>query len=220
MRKLLRTFIGLCLLGSPISLFAQEQQEDSLSQPVKLQDSLELSQMTLLPDTENLLEASDTLTKPLLVVDERFTPPLTAKQIGMYSAIIPGVGQILNKQYWKLPIIYLGAGVAAYFIYDNRKNYNDFRSVYIGRISNQPEAFQRHPELPNLNQIQNAMNYYKHYLDLTVVFSVAGYALQVIDAVVFANLKDFDISEDISMKVEPVLYPYGGAGVGLVFKLK
>lgn len=141
---------------------------------------------------------------------------ISPKRTGLYSAILPGLGQAMNHDYWKIPIIYAGAAVAAYYIYDNRKNYNEFRSIYIGRISNDPEAFKRHPELTDLGQIQDAMNYYRHYLDLTVVISVAGYALQIMDAVVFANLKGFDISPDISLKLRPVLYPTGGGGFGLV----
>lgn len=142
------------------------------------------------------------------------------KKVGLYAAILPGLGQALNQQYWKIPVIYAGVAVAAYYIYDNRKNYNEFRSIYIGRLSNDPASFKLHPELTELSQVQDAMNYYRHYLDLTVVLSAAGYALQIIDAVVFANLKGFDISPDISLKIQPVLYPAGGAGIGLVLNLK
>lgn len=145
---------------------------------------------------------------------------VSPKRIGLYSAVLPGLGQAVNRQYWKIPIIYAGAAVAAYYIYDNRKNYNDFRSVYIGRISNNPEAFKQHAELTSINQVEDAMNYYRHYLDLSVVISVAGYALQIMDAVVFANLKGFDISPDISLRVRPVIYNTGGAGLGLVMNFK
>lgn len=145
---------------------------------------------------------------------------ISPKRTGLYSAILPGLGQAFNHQYWKIPIIYAGAAVAAYYIYDNRKNYNDFRSVYIGRISNDPDAFRQHPELTSISQVEDAMNYYRHYLDLSVVFSVAGYALQIMDAVVFANLKGFDISPDISLRVRPVIYNTGGAGLGLVMNFK
>lgn len=138
------------------------------------------------------------------------------KRVGLYSAIIPGLGQVMNHQYWKLPIIYGGLATAAYFIYDYRKNYNEFRSIYIGRVSNDPDAFKRHPELTSLGQVQNAMNYYSHYLDLSVVLTVAGYGLQIIDALVFANLKDFDISPDISLRLQPILYNNGGIGLGMV----
>jgi len=145
---------------------------------------------------------------------------ISPKRTGLYSAVLPGLGQAFNHQYWKIPVIYAGAAVAAYYIYDNRKNYNDFRSVYIGRISNDPDAFKQHPELTSISQVEDAMNYYRHYLDLSVVFSVAGYALQIMDAVVFANLKGFDISPDISLRVRPVIYNTGGAGLGLVMNFK
>lgn len=171
-------------------------------------------------------QSVDTSGQAILSVQqpEKLTQPtfslISPKRTGLYSAVLPGLGQAFNHQYWKIPVIYVGAAVAAYYIYDNRKNYNDFRSVYIGRISNNPDAFKQHPELTSISQVEDAMNYYRHYLDLSVVFSVAGYALQVMDAVVFANLKGFDISPDISLRVRPVIYNTGGAGLGLVMNFK
>jgi hypothetical protein len=63
-----------------------------------------------------------------------------------------------------------------------------------------------------LRQLQDG---YKRYLDMTVLFTVVGYTLQVIDAVVFAHLKNFDMSRDISLRIQPVAAP-NGAGIGLV----
>lgn len=153
--------------------------------------------------------------------DLRYSPTprqTNAKKAGLYSAILPGAGQLYNKQYWKLPLIYAGAGVAAYFYIDNQKNYRKYRRAYISRLDNDLD----NDEQTNysLQEVKVLQDEYKRWLDLTGLFTAVGYALQVMDAVVFAHLKDFDISRDISLRVQPVAVPNGGAGVGLAFHFK
>src|ERR1700744_3803446 len=58
------------------------------------------------------------------------------KKAGLYSALVPGLGQLYNRQYWKVPVIYVGIGVAAYFFETNLTSYRDYRSAYIGRVNN------------------------------------------------------------------------------------
>lgn len=145
------------------------------------------------------------------------TPFVTPKKTALFSAIVPGLGQFHNKHYWKIPVIYALVGVAVYFVNDNLKNYNAFRKEYAGRISD-PNYIRQFPQYEDLNTILDAQNYYRRNLDLTILLTGVGYTLQVIDAVVFAHLKGFDISEDISLNARPVLTPQGGVGFGLVMK--
>lgn len=140
---------------------------------------------------------------------------VTPKKTALFSAIVPGLGQIYNKQYWKLPIVYGGLGIAGYLIYDNLNNYNTFRRIYAGRISGDAKSFLEYPDYSD-DVVKNARDYYRKNLDLTVFLSIIGYGLQVIDALVFAQLKNFDISPDISLKTKPLMTPQGGIGVGLV----
>jgi hypothetical protein len=143
---------------------------------------------------------------------------MTPKKIGLFSAIVPGLGQIKNKQYWKLPIVYALSGVSAYFLFDNIKNYNSFRKEYAMRLSGTPRSQWQYPEYSSSEDIKIIQDGYKQNLDLTVLLSVVGYTLQIIDAVVFAHLKNFDMSNEISLKVQPALYPQGGLGINLVMK--
>ncbi len=145
-------------------------------------------------------------------------PFVTPKKTALFSAIVPGLGQYYNKQYWKIPVIYALVGAAVYFVNDNLKNYNAFRKEYAGRISNDPNFVSQFPQYQDIGTIQSAQDYYRRNLDLTVLLTAVGYTLQVIDAVVFAHLKGFDISEDISLNARPVLMPGGGVGFGLVMK--
>jgi TM2 domain-containing membrane protein YozV len=147
------------------------------------------------------------------------TPHQTnAKKSGLYSAILPGAGQLYNKQYWKIPLIYAGAGVATYFFIDNQRNYRKYRRAYISRLDN--DVTNDEQTNYSLQEVKVLQDQYKRWLDMTGLFTALGYTLQIMDAVVFAHLKDFDISRDISMRMQPVMYPNGGAGLGLAFHLK
>lgn len=143
--------------------------------------------------------------------EEFFTP----KKKAMFSVVVPGLGQIYNKEYWKLPIVYGGVGVAGYFYFYNYNEYNYYRKLYAGRLSNDPAALATKPEIPNEN-IKLLMDSYRQDLDLTVLLSVVGYGLQVMDALVFAHLKNFDISDDISLRFKPLALPHNTIGFGLV----
>src|SRR5690606_26608555 len=126
---------------------------------------------------------------------------------------------IYNRQYWKLPIIYGAAGVAAYFINDNYQDYQTFRRVYYSRLGGDPEAWQDFAEY-DLETVRRAMDISRRYLDLSVLLTALGYTLQIIDAAVFAHLKNFDISSDISLRFQPVIIPNTGLGMGLVMHFK
>lgn len=147
------------------------------------------------------------------------TPFVTPKKTALFSAVVPGLGQFHNKQYWKIPVIYGLIGVSVYFLNDNIKNYNALRREAAGRASLDPN-FERNPKFRAYSDpaVKEAQDYYRRNLDLTALLTAVGYTLQVIDAVVFAHLKGFDISDDISLNLRPVLTPQGGAGFGLVMK--
>lgn len=140
------------------------------------------------------------------------------KKSGLYSALLPGLGQINNHEYWKVPVIYVGIAVAGYFFIDNLNNYQSYRKAYIGRINN-PYPTDQYVNIYTTDQLQQLQNDYNKYLDLTALFSCIGYAMQVLDAITAAHLKNFDISRDLSMRLKPVVFPTG-AGAALVFSLK
>ncbi len=144
------------------------------------------------------------------------------KKAGLYSAIVPGLGQFYNRQYWKIPIVYVGLATVGYFFVTDLKKYQSYRLAYIGRINNPYPTdpyVKTYPPPGGTEQLNQLQNDYNKYLDLSVMFGVIGYAMQVIDAVTGAHLKNFDISRDISMKVKPVVVPCG-VGLGLVFNYK
>lgn len=124
----------------------------------------------------------------------------------------PGAGQIYNRKYWKLPIIYGGAVGVAYAISYYGGYYNDYMRGYRDYMDSDPNT-NYHLELipkgyPSSNAgtyVKNRVNSYRRYRDIFIVVGVAVYALSVIDAYVDAQLADFDVSTDLSMKVRPKL---------------
>jgi len=142
------------------------------------------------------------------------------KKAGLYAALLPGMGQIYNRQYWKLPIVYGGLSVAGYFIVRNTKDYNSLRSAYISRIGQgsgpyTDEYADIYKDTDQLKQLQDDAN---RLLNLTIVFSGVAYVAQILDAVTSAHLRNFDISRDISLHVRPVMLPQGpAAGIVMNF---
>jgi hypothetical protein len=139
------------------------------------------------------------------------------KRAGLYSAIIPGAGQLYNRQYWKIPIVVGGLGTAIYFFRDNLEFYQSYRKAYLQREQD-PDNRTLYPRYEK-EQLRQLQNNYRQNLDMTVLFGVLGYAAQILDAVAAAHLKNFDVSRDISMNMSPVAHP-NGVGFGLVMNFK
>jgi len=130
---------------------------------------------------------------------------------GWYAALMPGLGQIYNKKYWKLPIVYaaLGAGIAAITI--NTKNYYTYSDAYRLRTDGDPLSID--PFDSGLNYISdgNLLIYaktFKDYRDISYLITGAVYALSIIDALVDAHLYHFDISDDLSLQAMPLFYQH------------
>ncbi len=148
-------------------------------------------------------------------------------KLASYLSLIPGAGQIYNKKYWKLPIIYAGLGTASYFIYYFSKESQSFRDEYIYRINNDvPFHNPKYESYPTEN-ILASRNMYRSRMEISIAAFAIVYALNILDATVDAHLYYFDISDDLSMTLKPSLQMYQFSGnftfapsVGLKLKLK
>jgi hypothetical protein len=138
------------------------------------------------------------------------------KKSGLYSALVPGTGQLYNRQYWKLPIVYVGAGVAAYFISSTLTSYQAYRKAYITSLANPNYLYEGVYNQTTILQLETDA---EKNLDMAVLFTGLGYALQVLDAVAFAHLHNFDMSRDLSLHIKSANFPNGaGIGLALVFR--
>lgn len=138
------------------------------------------------------------------------------KKAGMYSSILPGLGQAYNRQYWKIPVIYAGIGVAGFFIYDNVTKYRSFREAYVLKLDSNPNNDPTDDRsVYTTSQLKDLQEFHRKYAEMTVLLTALGYTIQILDAVASAHLMNFDISPDITMRFQPVILN-NAAGVGLV----
>lgn len=137
------------------------------------------------------------------------------------SVAFPGLGQIYNKKYWKLPIVYGALGTTVYFAIDNNRQYQLFLNAFNARIDDDPnnETFTQFDE----RQLIELQNIYRKWRDLSIILTGLGYALNVLDAYVDAHLFYYDIDDDLSMHWQPTVIstPYSnGFGVSLKIQLR
>ena len=127
------------------------------------------------------------------------TDPLPGRAT-LYSALLPGLGQIYNGELYKVPIYWGGLMISAHFLTTNHTNYVRFKNIhneattsssYDGPISGETAKWYR--------------DVYRRYRDYSIVATALIYVLQVIDANVFAYMHDFEVTDDISMHFEPTL---------------
>jgi len=131
----------------------------------------------------------------------------------LLSAVIPGAGQAYNKKYWKIPIIYVGLGALGYMANRNNGHYNDFKKAYSELYTaNKDSTYMIDGVAFTLNGLDAGKNYYRRYRDLYVIFTAGLYLLNIVDANVDAHLFDFDISDNISLRITPSADEYWMAG--------
>ena len=147
----------------------------------------------------------------------------------LYSTIIPGAGQFYNKSYWKIPVIYAGGLTIGYFFNKWHKNYLLFRSslaVATDGDSTTIDAFAERfsDERQRLQVLSRGVENYRRYRDYNIVFGLLLLGLNVSEAYVDAHLKGFDISDELSFKIEPSIIQGPGfqyaPGVAFRFNLK
>lgn len=165
----------------------------------------------------------DTITVPPTVTDTllaNYKSRSSPRRAAFYSAVLPGLGQIYNRQYWKLPLVYAAVGISTGVFIFNMDKYTEFRNAYRVRVANanNPEFVDPYPRYSgeDLKYLRDA---YRQYVDYSVLVFVAAYALQIVDATVFAHLRQFDISDDLSMRVAPTIINNRALGIQLNISL-
>lgn len=155
---------------------------------------------------------TDTL-KPVKVKKEKVVIPRDPVK-ATYMAICPGLGQIYNRKYWKLPIVYGGLAGGAYFLGVNQRNLSIARQSYRARLG--VPGYSVHSKYSNASkeQIEADAMYFRRNRDIGAVIIAGVFVLQMVDAVVDAHLSTFDVSKNLSYRVRPA---QSGLGVRLQF---
>lgn len=123
--------------------------------------------------------------------------PLTPAKAAFYSAVLPGLGQAYNKKYWKIPLVYGAIGTSLYFYIDSNKKYHQFRDAYKRRLEGYTDD--EYSYLDN-NRLIAGQKFYQRNRDLSSLFVVGFYVLNIIDANVDAALMQFNVDDKLSIK--------------------
>ena len=138
----------------------------------------------------------------------------------LYSAVLPGLGQIYNKKnkYWKVPIIYATGATMGYFIALNNRYYLGFRDSYYAKLENRPQD-DPYP-YASLERVKVQKNYSQRNRDFLIIISLGLYGLNVLDAFVEGHLKSFNVDDDLSLRITPYTENTFGQNLsGFSFKL-
>jgi|694.fasta_scaffold00427_58 hypothetical protein len=193
------TFLMLCCCS-----FSKAQSKDTTN----------ASQLTVVENSPIIVGVIDSTKIKKRIKDSTILAGHSPRIATKRSAILPGWGQAYNREYWKIPIVY---GVLAIptvaFIYNNnyyKKTKFAYEAMYKAQNGDSSDLAAIDPELVNLSMgsLQNYRNQFRRDRDYAILFFLLAWGLQVADATVFAHLKQFNVSNDLSMKINPTFNPY------------
>lgn len=207
-----------------VALDSLNAQTESALQRVSAADSLALADSIAAENKKRLLEMTSNTTPQVSptptdsingALNKKVFIPNPTKATWL-ALVIPGGGQIYNRKYWKLPIIYGGFAGCAYALTWNNKMYKDYMQAYKDAALGNWEANSIHDLLPPgyldrtpktqiTETLRKRKDTYRRYRDLSIFAFIGVYLISVIDAYVDAELSNFDITPDLSMRVEPAV---------------
>lgn len=195
---------------------------NAIASPV---DSQQVLNPSFLKDTDSLSVKTNVTAnqeknkvKKQKKIDTAYYSP---KKAAIWGAAFPGLGQVYNKKYWKLPIVYGILGTVMYFVASNGKKLREFNG-YIRNVYDSIPNPSPYNQL-ELNEIESFRNTYRRNVQIASFGTVFAWGLSIVDAVVDAHLRPFNISDKLTLKIKPQLnYSnltyYSGIGVNLNFK--
>lgn len=164
---------------------------------------------SIAPEIDSLktdLKSEGIIVLDTLITKRRVLNPLAPSKAAFYSAVVPGLGQIYNKRYWKTPIVWSLIGVGIYNYKFNDNSYKQLRTAFkrrkAGFLIDDPEILESTTD-ETLERLQNNR---QNSRDQALLITIVLYALNIVDANVDAHLKQFNIDDDLSFDVE--FHPY------------
>jgi hypothetical protein len=202
-----------CIVAAPVLSLAQEK------------DTL------IVKDTTGTVVAPKPVQKTELKSDSSTKRTFSPRKAALYSAVLPGLGQIYNKKYWKVPIVYAAVGIPIYLFFDNKRWYDRTRyAISVVSSSNFPNNADSieavHSQLRSLvdhkrtDALLNYRNEFRKDMDYSILFTLLFWGLNIIDATVDAHLKGFNVSDNLSLKIKPVIPSPQSVGVALVLNFR
>ncbi len=219
----MKRFIGIVFLFSLFThVFSQNVSKDSL-----------IITRDLVDETNTNIAKKKTLVIKKDLNDSVVSSRPSGARVVWMGAIIPGYGQILNRSYWKLPLVYAGYLGCYYIVSTSSKTYESYHSAYRDIIDDNPKTNSFLDILPQgttlgnypggesalRNNLSSAYQQSRRNRDLTIIGSVVYYGIVLLEAYVDAQLFDFDISTDLSLHIRPTLLDNMGMSRAAGFQL-
>ncbi len=167
--------------------------------------------------------AADSVRRTEKLFGFRVTRPAKAG----YLALVPGLGQIYNRRWWKLPLVYGGVGTVVGILVFYQRALNEYSNASklllgdpVNHVPGNPTLIGNAALGPRAGQertadgIQNGIVFYRHYRDGFILYTGVAYGIQVLDAIVDAHLHSFDVSDDLTLRWQPTLLPVPGPAAG------
>ena len=155
-------------------------------------------------DTARNQPAHDTIILKKLV---EFHSP---RRAALFSTFLPGLGQVYNKKYWKLPVLYAGAFGLIYSINFCNAAYIDYRTAYRIRLDGNANTIDNYALEYSDGQLEGLTKSYHRLRDLSILGATLLYVLNIVDATVDAHLYTFDVSDDLSLNLQPAFITTSG----------
>lgn len=158
-------------------------------------------------DTSQLFEDVESYIEP---------PAHSPQRAAMLSAVLPGLGQAYNKDYWKIPIIYAAGAVIVYFLLDYSEKYDLYYKAYSDYWDGHDEHdltdsyrdlyFWEMPHIDKVSSLKQLKDHSRRWRDLDYILLGGLYIVNIIEANVSAHFKTFDISDDLTYHIQPIIY--------------
>lgn len=195
-------------------------------------DSIEFTTVTdtMVASKPVMRTSSDSSTMVVNTIDSASSPKKKAEptkrhspmKASLFSAAVPGLGQGYNKKYWKIPIVYAGFAGLGYAVYHTASNFQGYRNAYRLQVDGDPITIGSYKGVEDAATLKSYRDHFKRNLDISAICMAVWYALNIVDAAVDAHLFEWNMSDDLSMRVEPILFPsfssnYAQAGIKFGF---
>ena len=201
----------LLVLGFAVQMvFGQVKPIDSL----KVTPPATVSKDTIKTNTD-VIQDINTVNAPIS------KPQYSPTKAGLYSAVLPGLGQYYNKKYWKIPVVWGGIGTGVGIALWNNKKYNQYRNAFLAELNGQTHEFS---DIPGINKevLGRTQDKFKRQRDYSIAITGLVYALNIIDAVVDAHLYDQKHDPDLAIKPTVIYDEFSNqnakAGLSINFK--
>lgn len=200
-------FCWLLLIGGLLSPHSILAQETDVLDTIKVQKD-----PPPVPERQSVgvNQPGDSVLADTVVIDmvaEDHSP----RKAALYSAVLPGLGQIYNNKPWKVPIIYGGFAILGYLVVWYNDQYQVFRRARIaeenGQREQNPLAGLENIVSQDVTRLANAVDQSRQERDRVIIYTALFYGLNIMDAIVDAHLIEFDVNPDLSFKLEPTVGP-------------